>query len=170
MDTRKLTASETFSTGNEIVPEISFIIGTDSDFRVSVTAEMDEKDGDILSVAAELVKRWNAYPEAMELLRWVVQAATMQGPAGTTARILKAEVIARAEKLTEGLDLLTILRAKEKSEQVAEPKPYTVVFYSPDGDVEQRHCTASEPEKADHIADGNEVIAIYEGHLKNLVK
>jgi hypothetical protein len=51
------------------------------------------------------------------------------------------------------------------------PLPFTVVFWNADDeDVEIRHCTASSINKADHITDGGRVIAIYPGHLQNLVK
>lgn len=74
MDTRTLTAGETFSSGTENLPEISFHIGTDSDFLVGVAAEMDEKDKDILIVAAELVRRWNAFPALVEALEGLLEA------------------------------------------------------------------------------------------------
>jgi len=72
MDNVKQTAGETFSSGSENLPEISFHIGTDDGYVVSVASELSENDGQILEVAAELVRRWNAYPELIEALRGIV--------------------------------------------------------------------------------------------------
>lgn len=62
MDTSKLQAEETYTTGDAHTPAISFQIGTDADYQVTVSAESDEKDGNILEIATEVRDRWNAYP------------------------------------------------------------------------------------------------------------
>jgi len=114
----------------------------------SIFESFEEED------AVEIIKRFNAYPQLIEAFQWFCD------------RVDKGEV----------KSVQTYARFKELLADTAPPAqdgplPFTVVFWNADDeDVEIRHCTASSIDKADHITDGGRVIAIYPGHLQNLVK
>ncbi len=72
MDTQKLTAGETFDSGNANVPETSFLIGGDAGYLVSVASELDENDGKVQDIARELVKRWNMHGEQQDAILYAL--------------------------------------------------------------------------------------------------
>lgn len=169
MDTRKLIVKH----GEGAASDVYYTVDENG---VCVTGWMPKAD------AEEIARRWNAFPLYENALRQITKgegrfSTNQLSHAANTIEDMRTLAVEALNEVAyrEGV-VIENFRLEE------DPKPYTVVLSSaePDAEITQRHVMTLNEHDAASSARIMEprpresekwfVIAIYEGHLENLIK